>query len=79
MWMPHSSLAPPPASGSDVFAGFDGSGAGCAAEGWVTFVVEFVVGDFVFFDELLNLFERPVGEGIDLVVVVGGVPFDDVY
>jgi len=23
---------PPPATGSDIFAGFDGSGAGCAAE-----------------------------------------------
>jgi len=41
--------------------------------------VEFVVGDFVFFDEFLNLLEGPVGEWVDFVVVVGGVPFDDVY
>lgn len=40
--------------------------------------MEFVVWDFVFFDEFLHLFEGPVGEWVDLVIVVGGVPFDDV-
>ena len=40
--------------------------------------MEFVVGEFVFFDEFLNFLESPVGERVDLVVVVGGVPFDDV-
>ena len=42
-------------------------------------IVEFVVGDFVFFDEFLYLFEGPVGERVDFVVRVGRVPFDDVY
>ena len=40
--------------------------------------MKFVVGDFVFFDEFLNVLECPVIEWVDLVVVVGGVPFDDI-
>jgi hypothetical protein len=40
--------------------------------------VKFVVGDFVFFDEFLNLLECPVSEWLDLVVVVDGFPFDDI-
>ena len=40
--------------------------------------MKFVVGDFVFFDELLDLLECPVSDWVDLVVVVDGVPFDDI-
>ena len=52
---------PPPAACSDVFTGFDGSGAWRAAELWVALIVQFVIGNFVFFDEFLNLLKRPVG------------------
>ena len=85
MWMPHLFCVgvafPPPAAGSDVFAGFDGSGAGCAAEGWVTFIVESVIGYFVFFDHLTYGFHTGILEFyIDFVaefcLVQEGVDFD---
>jgi hypothetical protein len=42
-------LFPPPATGSDVFSGFNGSGAGGTANTDVAFLVQAVLWNMIFF------------------------------
>ena len=57
---------PPPATGADVFAFFDGACAGGAADTRIVLFVERIDGDFVLCDVVFHLFERPVGDRVDL-------------
>ena len=41
--------------------------------------MQFVIGDVVCVNEIAYLIELPIGERVNLVIVMGGVPFNDVY
>ena len=70
---------PPPSPCTDIFAWCDGSSTWCAAQTGIPFVVQFVIGDVICINEIAYLLELPVGERVDLVIVMDRVPFNDVY
>jgi hypothetical protein len=53
-------IFPPPAASAEIFAGTDGTGAGCAADAYKAFIVQGIVRDLVFADMLSYLFGCPV-------------------
>jgi len=57
---------PPPAARPDIFSLFDGPGAGGTADARVILFVKRVDGNLVLFDIVLNLFQRPIRQGVDL-------------
>ena len=71
--LPMFGIFPPPTAGADVFAFFDGTGAGLTAYREESFVVETVVGNVVGFYKILNVVLTPINQGIefdDVVILV---------
>ena len=62
-------------SGAFMFAGGDGAGGMPIADAGVTLIAERVVGQVVFFEIVVDLFARPVEDGVDFVDVA--LFFDD--
>ena len=57
---------PPPAAGADILSLFNWSCAGGTADTRIVLFVERIDGNLVLFDVFLNLFQRPVGDRVDL-------------
>ncbi len=56
---------PPPTARPDILSLFDRPGAGGAADARIILFVERVDRNFVLFDIILNLVQRPVGNRVD--------------
>src|SRR5947207_12778040 len=65
-----------PAAGPVILAVADRPGARPAADAWVTFVMQRVVGDAVLVDEAPHLALGPAQQGVDLHQAKLGVPLD---
>ena len=66
-------VLPPPPSGTNVVTWFDGAGAGLTADARKAFVVQHVVRDFVFADELPEVGLAQIDEGVEFQKPVDGI------